>query len=262
MKDYEEGPHPQPCFGPSTSSRLSRPSLRVLVPPGSAKVGQRANLEEGEAHHLRVRRARADEGVEVLDGAGLTGTGRLVRAGAEWLVEIQSAERQPAQPELILAVAAGDRERFTWMAEKAVELGVTRIVPLDTARSVGVATRLRASHAAKLRRVVLEATKQCGAAWAPQVQTPVSLAEFMARPVQGIGWLADSAGDVPPAQLDDTPLTVLIGPEGGFALEERAAIVSSGYHPIVLGSNTLRFETAALAAAAAALTARLRGNHG
>lgn len=225
-------------------------------------VGQRASLEEGEAHHLRVRRAREDDGVEVLDGAGLTGTGRLVRAGADWLVEIQSAERQPAQPELILAVAAGDRERFTWMAEKAVELGVTRIVPLETTRSVGVATRLRAAHTAKLRRIVLEATKQCGAAWAPEVQTPISLAEFIARPVQGTGWLADAGGEVAPARLDVTPLTVLIGPEGGFAAEEHAAILSSGYHPVVLGSNTLRFETAALAAAAAALTARLRGKHG
>lgn len=235
--------------------------MRVLVPPGSAVVGQRASLEEGEAHHLRVRRAREDEGVEVLDGAGLTGTGRLVRTGAEWLVEIQSAERQPAQAQLILAVAAGDRERFTWMAEKAVELGVTKIVPVDTARSVAVATRLRDTHTAKLRRVVLEATKQCGAAWAPEVQTPIPLAEFIAWPIQGAGWLADSAGEVPSAQLDETPLTVVVGPEGGFTAEERAAILISGYRPVVLGSNTLRFETAALAAALAALTGRMRGNH-
>jgi 16S rRNA (uracil1498-N3)-methyltransferase len=200
--------------------------------------------------------------VEVLDGAGLTGTGRLVRAGAEWLVEIESAERQPARPELILAVAAGDRERFTWMAEKAVELGVTGIVPLDTSRSVGVATRLRGIHTEKLRRVILEATKQCGSAWAPEVETPVPLANFIARPIQGRGWLADSAGGIPVTQLDETPLTVVIGPEGGFTPEERAAILSSGYQPVMLGPNTLRFETAALAAAAAAVAARMRTNHG
>jgi 16S rRNA (uracil1498-N3)-methyltransferase len=200
--------------------------------------------------------------VEVLDGAGLTGRGRLVRAGPEWLVEIQSAERQPARPELVLAVAAGDRERFTWMAEKAVEIGVTGIVPLDTARSVAVASRLRSTYTAKLRRIVLEATKQCGAAWAPDVGEPVSLTEFIARPSPGARWLADAAGEAPPATLDEKPLTVIVGPEGGFSGEERAAILASGYQPVVLGSNTLRFETAALAAAMAAATARIRRDHG
>jgi 16S rRNA (uracil1498-N3)-methyltransferase len=185
-----------------------------------------------------------------------------VRAGPEWLVEIESAERQPARPELVLAVAAGDRERFTWMAEKAVEIGVTGIVPLDTARSVGVASRLRGTHTAKLQRVVLEATKQCGAAWAPKVLGPVPLAEFIARPVEGAGWLADVAGETPPAHLEDKPLTVIIGPEGGFTGEERAAILSAGYQPVVLGSNTLRFETAALAAAMSVVTARMRGKDG
>lgn len=236
--------------------------MRVLISPGRAVVGKRASLDESEAHHLRVRRAREDEGVEVLDGSGLTGTGRLVRVGSDWMVEIQSAERQPAPAQLTLAVAAGDRERFTWMAEKAVELGVSAIVPLETARTAGVATRLRDAHGAKLRRVVLEATKQCGAAWAPTVERPLSLERFLARPIQGTGWLADPAGAPPPATLDDTPLTVVIGPEGGLTAEERTALVSAGYRPVTLGPHTLRFETAALAAAAAAGTARLRGKHG
>jgi 16S rRNA (uracil1498-N3)-methyltransferase len=236
--------------------------MRVLVSPGSAVVGTRASLDESEAHHLRVRRARENEGVELLDGSGLTGTGRLVRVGSDWMVEIESAERQPAQPQLTLAVAAGDRERFTWMVEKAVELGVSAIVPLETARTAGVATRLKGAHGARLRRVVLEATKQCGAAWAPTVGPSLALEEFLARPVQGTGWLADPAGSPPPATLDDTPLTVVIGPEGGFTAVERAAVVSAGYRPIGLGANTLRFETAALAAAAAVGMERLRGNHG
>ena len=166
------------------------------------------------------------------------------------------------RPELTLAVAAGDRERFTWMAEKAVELGVSAIVPLETARTAGVATRLRDTHGAKLRRVVLEATKQCGAAWAPTVERSLALEQFLVGPIQGTGWLADPAGALPPATLDDAPLTVVIGPEGGFTTEERAALVSAGYRPVVLGANTLRFETAALAAAAVAGMARLRGNHG
>lgn len=236
--------------------------MRVLVPPGSAVIGQRTPLDEGEVHHLKVRRARDHEGVEVLDGAGLSGTGVLVRAGTEWLVEIRSAERMPSQPELTLAVAAGDRERFTWMAEKAVELGVTRLVPLETARTGGVASRLKASHVGKLRRVALEATKQCGAVWAPTVDEPVSITEFLARSLRGSGWIADPAGAAPPADLTHAPLTILVGPEGGFSPEEREAILAAGYSPVALGTNTLRFETAALAAAAVATTARLRGQHG
>ncbi len=236
--------------------------MRVLISPGSAVVGKRASLDESEAHHLRVRRAREEEPVEVLDGSGLIGTGRLVRVGSDWMVEIQSAQRQPVQPRVTLAVAAGDRERFTWMAEKAVELGISVIVPLETARTAGVATRLREAHGAKLRRLVLEATKQCGAAWAPAVEPPVALDRFLARQLPGTRWLADSAGAPPPATLDDTPLTVVIGPEGGFTAEERSALASAGYGPVALGAHTLRFETAALAAAAAIGTARLRGNHG
>jgi 16S rRNA (uracil1498-N3)-methyltransferase len=236
--------------------------MRVLIPQGSAVVGQRATLDQHEAHHLRVRRAREDEGVEVLDGAGLSGTGRLVRSGAEWLVEIESAERRAAQPGLTLAVAAGDRERFTWIVEKAVELGVTRIVPIESARTAGVGSRLKASHIEKVARVALEATKQCGAAWAPVVDPPLVLAEFLVRPIQGTGWLADSSGDVPPSTLDGTPLTVVVGPEGGFTPEERADILRVGYRPVTLGTHTLRFETAALAAAAVASAARARSAHG
>jgi 16S rRNA (uracil1498-N3)-methyltransferase len=241
--------------------------MRVLVPPGGAAgalwaVGQRVSLDKDEVHHLRVRRAREDEGVEVLDGAGLVGTGRLVRAGAEWMVEIQTAERRTRRPELTLAVAAGDRERFSWMAEKAVELGATVIVPLETERTAGVATKVRPDHLGKLRKLVLEATKQCGAAWAPSVEAPVPLVEFTSQRVPGMGWLADSSGMPPPASLDDTPLTVVIGPEGGLTDAERTMLVSAGYRPTTLGANTLRFETAALAAAAAVTVARMRSDHG
>jgi 16S rRNA (uracil1498-N3)-methyltransferase len=236
--------------------------MRVLVQPGSAIVGRRASLDEGEAHHLRVRRAREHDGVEVLDGEGLVGTGRLVRVGRNWMVDIETAERQTRRARLTLAVAAGDKERFFWMAEKAVELGVTAIVPLETDRTAGVATRLRATHLPKLRRQVLEATKQCGEAWVPSVDAPVSLDEFAARPGRGLGWLADPEGAVPPASLDQTPLTIVIGPEGGLTTDERSALLGSGYRPVALGSHTLRFETAALAATAAATTARMRGHHG
>jgi 16S rRNA (uracil1498-N3)-methyltransferase len=241
--------------------------MRVLIPRGSEAgalgvVGTRVGLDENEVHHLRVRRARDSESVEILDGSGLRGTGRLLQAGRDWLVEIQSVEREERPPETTLAVAAGDRDRFSWMVEKSVELGVTRIVPLETAHSTGVATRLKDAHLHRLRRSVLESIKQCGATWAPSVEEPVPLADFLREPLSGSGWLADSEGAPVPAELGRTAVAVVIGPEGGLTDHERTAVRAAGYRPTVLGSHTLRFETAALAAAAAVAQARLRGQHG
>jgi 16S rRNA (uracil1498-N3)-methyltransferase len=241
--------------------------VRVLIqrggcPPGGCAVGQRVSLDESEVHHLRVRRAKNREAIEVLDGAGLVGTGELVRVGSSWMVDILTAERQSKTPDLTLVVAAGDRERFSWMAEKAVELGVTRIIPLETERTAGVGTRLRPAHLEKLRRLVLEATKQCGTAWVPSIEPPVKLSDFARLPMSGRGWLADRAGEPPPAALDGKPLAAVIGPEGGFTDAEREALIAAGYRPTTLSSNTLRFETAALSAAAAATTARMRGDNG
>jgi 16S rRNA (uracil1498-N3)-methyltransferase len=241
--------------------------MRVLVERGSAAgalwaVGQRVSLDESEVHHLRVRRAKDREIVEILDGAGLRGTGRLLQAGKQWAVEVQSAHHEPRPPELTLAVASGDRDRFSWMVEKAVELGVTRIVPLETARSSGVATGIRDAHLRRLRRHALEATKQCGVAWAVHVEEPLSLDAFRGRPLAGSGWLADRSGASPPTHLGGNILTVVIGPEGGLGDAERTGLIAAGYVPIVLGPHALRFETAALAAAALATTARMRGSHG
>ncbi len=236
--------------------------MRVVVQPGSGAAGQTVSLDEDETHHLKVRRARDGEPVEVLDGAGLKGAGRLVRVGRAWAVDISAAEVAERPPALTLAVAAGDRERFSWMVEKAVELGVTRVVPLESARTSGVASRLKAAHIGRLRRAALEALKQCGVTWVPQIDNPVSLTTFLGQPLTGRGWLADQHGDAAPPLLDLVPLTVIIGPEGGLTDDERGAAVEAGYRPVALGVHTLRFETAALAAAAAATQARMRSHHG
>jgi 16S rRNA (uracil1498-N3)-methyltransferase len=236
--------------------------MRVLIQQGKGELGKRVSLDEQEAHHLKVRRAREGEVVEVLDGSGFLGAGTLVQAGRSWAVDISAAQVAAQPAELTLAVAAGDRERFEWMLEKAVELGVTRVVPLQSARTAGVTTRLRDSHVARFQRSVLESIKQCGVAWAPTIETPVPLATFLEQPPSGTGWLADQHGDPPPSLLESSPLTVIVGPEGGLTDDEREETVRAGYRPIALGLHTLRFETAALAAAAAIAQARMRGQHG
>ena len=236
--------------------------MRVLLPPGAAVEGERCRLSEEESHHLRVRRAAEGEGVEIRDGAGLTGTGRLVKSSDRFDLEVVTARREPLGGPLTLAVGAGDKERFAWLVEKAAELGVTRIVPLETERTAGVATRLRPAQLDKLRRLALETTKQCGAAWAAEVAAPETVEELVLARPDGIRWLAEAGGAPASPVLDSAPVTVVIGPEGGLTPTEAGRLRTAGYHPVTLGPLTLRFETAAIAAAAVVAAARQRGNHG
>jgi 16S rRNA (uracil1498-N3)-methyltransferase len=236
--------------------------MRVLLPPGTAGQGERCRVSEEEGHHLRVRRAASGEVVELRDGAGLVGTGRLTSLPRGWEVEVVEARRERRPPALTLAAAAGDRERFGWLVEKAAELGVTRVVPLETERTAGVASRLRDGQVEKLRRVALETLKQCGAAWACEVADPMSLESFIATVPEGTRWVTDAGGAAGPASLSTEPVTVVIGPEGGLTRDEIDRLRAAGYLPVTLGPFTLRYETAALAAAALVAAARQRGIHG
>jgi len=235
--------------------------MRVLLPPGIATEGGRCRLSEEEQHHLRVRRAEDGELVELRDGAGLVGTGRLSATPAGWDVEVMQARREPRPAPLTLAVGAGDKERFGWLVEKAAELGVTRVVPLETERASGVATRVRAAQVDRLRRHARETLKQCGAAWTTEVSEPLAVDELIEEPPDGSRWLADAGGHPLPATLDQGPMTVVIGPEGGLTPGETDRLRAAGYDPVTLGPFTLRFETAAVAAATIVAAARQRGLH-
>ena len=115
--------------------------ITLLVPPGAAP-GRREPVDEAEGHHLRVRRVAAGERVALRDGLGLVGTGRLASDGREWAVEVEAVERRARPAELTLAIGAGDRDRFAWVVEKAVELGATTVVPLETERTISVFARI------------------------------------------------------------------------------------------------------------------------
>ncbi len=236
--------------------------MNVLVPVGSLETGARIALDALEVHHLRVRRAAAGESVRLLDGAGGVGDGvlELGKKGAVAVVGEVRTERAPVP--LVLAIGAGERDRFAWVVEKAAELGVTEIVPLETEHTRGVASRIRSAQVERFRRRTLEAIKQCGATWAPQVREPVPLEEFAAEPRGGVRWLAALEGSVPPAAVGVEPVTIAIGPEGGFTREERWALEAAGFAPVRFGDHILRFETAALAGAVYTSIARKRGLDG
>src|SRR5512147_2247232 len=126
--------------------------ITVLARAGSLVAGTPVALDADEAHHLTVRRATPGERVRLLDGEGRRGEGALVAEGTRMTVLVESVVDEPAPAPLILAVGAGDRERFALLAEQAAHLGATEIVPLETARAVSVATRLRDSHLERVRR--------------------------------------------------------------------------------------------------------------
>jgi 16S rRNA (uracil1498-N3)-methyltransferase len=175
---------------------------------------------------------------------------------------VESVAEEPEPAPLILAVGAGDRERFLLVVEQAAQLGATEIVPLETARAGSVATKLREAHLEKARRRALESIKQCGSAWAPTIADPATPGEFLQRRHSGRRWLADAAGAVPGALGIAESLIVAVGPEGGFTATERAAFLEADFEPVRLGPHLLRFETAALAALTIAWRARERDRNG
>ena len=240
-----------------------RPSvITVLVAPGAREVGERLELDADEAHHVKVRRGEHGVRVRFRDGTGWGGTGLVESDGRRFVLAVELTEHVAPPPALVLAVGAGDRDRFTWLVEKAAELGVTDVVPLETARTVNVATRVRDSHVEKLARRSREAIKQSGALWTPRVVSPISFATFVEASRPGERWLLDAAGRAPGGLGRSVAVTALVGPEGGFTDEEAAQARAAGYQPVRIGPHTLRFETAAVSAAALIQATRERGADG
>lgn len=223
--------------------------MTVLVEPGSLVAGRAVRLEPDETHHLRVRRTRVGDTLQLLDGHGAVGRGRLDGDLREGRVVIESVDTVAPPAALGLAVGAGDRERFLWLVEKAAEVGVTDLIPLETERTSGVGHRVRGEHTDRLQRRAREAIKQSGAAWAPVIHLPHTIAELVARHRLGTRWLADAAGRPPAPPPEDAPVWIAVGPEGGFTEAERRLLMDEGWTAVRLGPHTLRFETAALAAA-------------
>jgi len=221
--------------------------ITALVEPGIVRVGALLELDSAEAHHLQVRRVESGERIRLLDGRGGVGMGVVSLNRKQARVEVVEAVQIERPPTLALAVGGGDRDRFSWLVEKAAELGVTDLIPLETERTANVGTRVRDSHIEKLQSRALEAIKQSGAAWAPAVHDPLTLAEVLDAP--GLKLVAEQ-GSLPLARFDaNQEITCLIGPEGGWTARETDLLAERGCTFVRLSPNVLRFETAALALA-------------
>jgi len=219
-------------------------------------------LDGREAHHaLHVLRLQRGERLTVLDGAGGEFLCDVQEASKNFLtLSIKEKKSIPAPAcQITLLVAIPKGKIIEDIIQKAVELGVNRVVPLLTER---VITRLDHDGAEEKRekwqQVAIEAIKQCGAAWLPKVETPQTIKEFLARgeqielPLVGslqterrhpADWIAEfkkANGRLPQSAA------IWIGPEGDFTLDELLSIERAGARPITLGSLTLRVETAAI----------------
>jgi 16S rRNA (uracil1498-N3)-methyltransferase len=216
-------------------------------PPRSAA----ATLVGDEARHLvRVLRAKPGDEVVVFAGTGCEWPARVAGITRDTVdLELGPARVDPpvAAP-LTLAVALPKGDRQKWLVEKLTELGITRLVPLATARGVAEATDAARD---RLRRAVIEACKQCGRNTLLEITAPVTprqLVAGLAPPTRLV--LAAPAGPPLPTATAD-PVVGLVGPEGGFTPEELAVFAAAGAVPARLAPHVLRVETAAVALAAA-----------
>ncbi|MSR60073.1 MAG: 16S rRNA (uracil(1498)-N(3))-methyltransferase [Planctomycetaceae bacterium] len=219
------------------------------------------SLQGSEAHHLsRVLRLKAGDEVILFDGQGQEARARI-EALADDRVELTVCERRAGRNEsavaLTLAVAVPKGDRFDWLVEKATELGVTRLVPLITSRSV---VDPRAGKLDRLRRTIVEASKQCGRSRLMELTAPTSWTDFVEQDRGGGGlWVADPSGESLSGRglVDAGVVTGAVGPEGGFTPDELELACRHGARLISLGPRILRIETAALTLAVLASVTRI-----
>src|SRR5262245_982623 len=211
-------------------------------------------LEGAQAHHLlHVLRIGVGQIVDLFDGSGFEAAGELTGA-ANGVAELTVRELRAASTEtavsLVLAAAVPKGDRFGWLIEKATELGVQRFVPLITERSIVTPGTGKLD---KMRRTIVEASKQCGRSRLMELESPVPWGEFVTREfaIAG-GWVAHPNGESVEkiASSEAGSLVAAVGPEGGFTDAELQLAVQAGAKLVSLGPRILRIETAAVALAA------------
>ena len=211
-------------------------------------------LDGDDAHHLStVRRFEPDDAVVLFNGDGadypatvLSATKRSVRLRIDRRVDVS----RESVRSVTIAAALPKGDRFDFLIEKLVELGVSTFVPLTTVRSVVVPSETKR---AKWERAVIEASKQCGRNRLMTIGSPVEWSKWLAVET-GLRFVLHTDHHPAFPRLETTePVTIAIGPEGGFTDDELHDASAAGWTIASLGSRVLRIETAALAAATLAI---------
>ena len=233
---------------PATPAWPPQSTPRLFV-EGPLAAGLSLKIEGGQAHYLaHVLRMKPGAPLKICDDQ----TG-------EWLAEVTDVAKRDLSvkviellrprevvPDLWLLAAPVKKARLDMVVEKACELGVALYRPVITRRTI-----VERMNMERLRATMVEAAEQCGRTALPQIEEGVKLSALLKEwPAERTLYFADETGGVPLAEVAKSgPAAILIGPEGGFDAEERAAIRALPQAVSVsLGPRILRAETAAMAA--------------
>jgi 16S rRNA (uracil1498-N3)-methyltransferase len=213
--------------------------------------GPNATLHGPEAHHLQhVLRARSGDEIVLFDGTGWEFRAQVgdQRRGEVEVAILESRQvSREAEREIVMGVTLPKGERQRWLVEKLVELGTARLIPLRSRRSVVTA---KPGTLEKLRRAVIEASKQCGRNQLMRIDPPEQFEQFLdSAPSHAARWIADPGGEQAGRGLGHAtaePIWLAVGPEGGFTPDECATARQLGWQLLSLGPRILRIDTAAL----------------
>lgn len=219
-----------------------------------------------DAHHIgRVLRMRAGEELTVCDEQGTDYHGTITSiTPQEVLLNVTNTSPTVSEPTLRVTLYQGvpKSDKMDWIIQKTVELGIARIVPVQTARSIARADGDRsAKKQERWQRIAADAAGQSGRGVIPTVSTPLSWVQMLEELEPAHTLVFYEGGGQPLSSLvnnDNTQLNIIIGPEGGFAPEEIDELIVHGVVPATLGKRILRCETAPVAALAAIMC--LSGN--
>lgn len=211
-------------------------------------------LDAYASHHLaKVLRFPQGQNITLFNGDGMNYNAKVLEAKDHCVVNIFAKEQSSSESKLDLTLIQGiaKGEKMDFLIQKSVELGVNKIVPVFTKHCViklnDNKIRKRQVH---WQKIVIGACEQSGRSVVPEVVSPISLDEFLTRPVDNGFVLHHRAKQsLLNIKLQDRA-SILIGPEGGFSGREITRANAVGYQSLLLGSRVLRSETASLAAIA------------
>lgn len=234
---------------PATPAWPPRSLPRLFVATPLAE-GASVELDGAQANYLgNVLRLGPGGALLLFDGASGEWQARIVEAARKRMrlsVEHRTREAESV-PDVWLAFAPVKRTQTDWLVEKATELGVARLLPVVTQRTIVERVRID-----RLQAIAVEAAEQCGRTRLPEIAEPLPLARLLEQDGRTLLFADESGGEPLATALAPGPATILTGPEGGFTEAERSAIrARPATVAISLGPRILRAETAALAALAA-----------
>ena len=219
-------------------------------------AAQQNELPPEEAMHaMRVLRLKGGDEIFLMDGVGNFYRAQVTIAATHHCY-YEILETLPQEPQwkghFHLAVAPTKMiDRMEWMVEKATEVGVDEISFLDCAFS-----ERRVVKNARMDKIIVSAVKQSHKAWKPVLNEMTAFKRFIEQPRSGLKYIAHCYDEIPRTNLfdelrkhaDESEITVMIGPEGDFSIEEVKQAIDKGYQSVNLGTSRLRTETAGLSA--------------